>query len=269
MSTYFESINAKIYTNHKKESYNFASHFHPKTEIAYCFSGFQDIKVGNQIFTLKKGDAAIIFPNVVHEYIEHPTDQNAYTESISIMCETNYLSGIISELTTTEPVSPYINARLISEDSVLAFNKIKNTKKEIELIGWTFIALDGLIKNLELIPLSKSNISSLAPRLISYINENFEKPLTIKYLEKELGYSSSYIAHIFYDQLKVPFRTYLGTVRSEHAANMICNTSKNLTEIAYECGYNSLNTFCRCFKKVFSQTPSQYKKSLKSQKADD
>ena len=93
---------------------------------------------------------------------------------------------------------------------------------------------------------------------------NFQKPLTITFLSNEFGYSSSYIAHIFYDQLKIPFRTYLGEVRSKYAAKLIETTAKTLTEIAFECGYNSLNTFCRCFKKHFSQTPSEYKKTCRS-----
>ncbi len=264
MSVYFENKSRNIYIHHKSESYNFNSHFHSKTEMTYCFSGFQDVKIENQIYTLKKGDAVIIFPNVVHEYIKNQPKNNISTESVSIMCETNYLSSIIPDLITKHPVSSFISAEHINKDSILAFEKLKDTQNETELMGWTFIAISGLIKNMELIPIQKSNTSNIAPRLISYINENFEKPLTIKYLEKEFGYSSSYIAHVFYDQLKIPFRTYLGIVRSEHAANMICTTTKNLTEIAYDCGYNSLNTFCRCFKKHFSQTPSQYKKNLKA-----
>lgn len=261
MSTYFENGNTKIYINHKEESYNFDSHFHSKTEIAYCFSGFQDIKVGNAVYTLEKGDAVIIFPNVVHEYIKH--NPNTETESISIICETDYLGGIFSDLLLKYPRSPFIKSHLIPNNSVFAFEKMKESADVSELVGWTFIALSGLIKNLDLLPLKKPNGVNLAPNLISYINANFQKPLTIKYLGKEFGYSSSYIAHVFYDQLKIPFRTYLGTVRSEYAANMICTTTKSLTEIAYDCGYNSLNTFCRCFKKHFGKTPSQYKNTIK------
>ena len=69
MSAYFENRNSKIYISYNEKSYNYDSHFHSKTEIAYCFSGFQDVKVGNTVYTLQKGDAVIIFPNVVHEYI--------------------------------------------------------------------------------------------------------------------------------------------------------------------------------------------------------
>ncbi len=259
MSAYFENGNVKIYINYNKESYNFDSHFHSKTEIAYCFSGFQKVKVGNTVYTLQKGDAVIIFPNVVHEYIKYDLEPDMETESISLICETDYLGKVFPDLLLKQPGSPFIKSDLVPDNSALAFEKMKESKEESELVGWTLVALSGLIKNLDLIPFKKSNGLNLAPSLISYINVNFQKPLTIKSLGKEFGYSSSYIAHVFYDQLKIPFRTYLGAVRSEHAANMICTTTKSLTEIAYDCGYNSLNTFCRCFKKHFSKTPSQYK----------
>ncbi len=140
---------------------------------------------------------------------------------------------------------------------------MKNEIDEIELLGWLLVALSDIMEKQEFISIKGTDNLDLAPDLISFINENFQKPLTIRYLSKKFGYSTSYIAHIFCNQLKIPFRTYLGAVRSEYAASIINATNKSLTEIAYECGYNSLNTFCRCFKKHFSLTPSQYKKSLK------
>lgn len=260
--TYFENKNNKIYIHHKAESYHYDSHFHSKTEIVYCFSGIQDIRLGNTKYTLHQGDAAIIFPNVIHEYIKHNTDKK--TESVSIICHTEYLADFIPDLITKHPLSPVIQANQISKISAYAFKMAKDAKNHTELIGWTFIVLSDLMKNLNLIPVKDSDGFNLAPNLISYINMNFQKPLTITFLSKEFGYSSSYIAHIFYDQLKIPFRTYLGEVRSKYAAKLIETTAKTLTEIAFECGYNSLNTFCRCFKKHFSQTPSEYKKTCRS-----
>lgn len=260
MYTYFENKNRNIYIHHKNESYNFNSHFQNKLEMAYCFSGIQKVKVGNIVYTLKTGDAIIIFPNVVHEYIKCDTAPDIQTESISLISDIDYLTGFIPDLVTKHPTSPLIKAEYIPINSVLAFEKMKEAENEMDLLGWTLIALSGIIKNLELISIKQTDNFKLAPNLVAYINANFQEPLTIKYLSKEFGYSTSYITHIFFDQLKVPFRTYLGAVRSEHAANMICTTTKSLTEIAYECGYSSLNTFCRCFKKHFSKTPSEYKK---------
>ena len=150
---------------------------------------------------------------------------------------------------------------VVSKDTVDAFRKILNSESDIALTGWTYIALSELLNVLSFESLN--NDPELAPKLIDYIDKNFKEPLSINHLANIFGYSNSYIAHIFCDQLKIPFRTYLGAVRSEYAASQIKTTKKSLTEIAYDSGYVSLNTFCRCFKKHFSTTPSQYKKTFR------
>ncbi len=257
---YFENNINQIYISYWKESYNYNSHFQNKIEVAYCFSGFQKVRIGESIYTLGKGDAAFISPNIVHEYIKCEAAPNVKTETISLMSETDFFASLLPELITKRPLSPFVPAGLIDKDTALAFRKMASTAGAIELLGWACIALSGITKNLELIPFKEAESFRLAPAIVSYINANFQKPLTIKSLASEFGYSASYIAHVFYDQLKIPFRTYLGSVRSEHAKDLILKSDKNLTEISYECGYNSLNTFCRCFKKRYGVTPSEVKK---------
>ena len=261
MYPYFEAEIFRIYTTYKKESYNFDSHFHNKLEMFFCFEGSQIIKIENTLYTLNKGDAAVIFPNVVHEYIAD--NKNNKTESISLISEIDLFSAIIPELSTKRPASPIIRASELEENTLLGFRKMIDAKNETELLGWSLIAFSSMADKLDLLTLKKTDGFILAPNLLSFINNNYSKPLTIQYLSKEFGYSASYITHIFYEQLKIPFRTYLNYIRSESAANLITTTNKSLTEIAYECGFNSLNTFCRGFKKYFNKTPSEYKKQLK------
>lgn len=263
MYTFFENVERKIYVSHTEHSYYFKSHFHNKVEITYCFSGFQKIKIGEVLYTLSKGDTAVIFPNVVHEYLPEDSCRAQDTECVSIISETDFFAGIMPDIITKRPAEPVIKKGIISDDTVTSFRKIVDAKSEAELVGWTLVALSDIIKIPRLIPVKETDSFSLAPNLISYIDANFNKPLTIKLLAKEFGYSPSYIAHIFHDQLNIPFRTYLGAVRSEYAAGLIRSTNKRLTDIAYECGCDSLNTFCRCFKRHFQKTPSEYKKSHK------
>ena len=263
MHTYFENDLQKIYISHRMESYNYDPHFQNKIEIAYCFSGIQNVRVGETVYTLKKGDAVYISPNVVHEYIKCEDDCDENTEVISFMSETDFFASVLPELVTKSPESPFVPSEHIDQSTALAFRKMLSVTDKLELLGWGCIALSGIVRNLDMVPLKKLDGFNLAPSIVSYINSNFQKPLTIKSIAGEFGYSQSYIAHIFYEQLKIPFRTYLGSVRSEYAKDLILKTAKSLTEISYECGYNSLNTFCRCFKKRYGVTPSEIKKGKK------
>ncbi len=262
MLPYFENNPNKIFISYCTESYDFRSHFHRHLEIVYCFSGTQHVRVSDKIYTLQKGDALLIFPNTVHEYIR----QNAApTESISLIGEADFFTAVFPELRTKVPKMPFVPAAKVPENAALAFRKMLTAEDSTELLGWSFVVLSGLMKNLQFLPATPSDSYGIAPKIISYINLHFQESLSIGSLGKVFGYHPSYIAHIFCDRLKTPFRTYLGAVRSEHAARQISETEKSLTEIAYECGYNSLNTFCRCFKKHYGKTPSQYKKEMKKE----
>lgn len=55
MYPYFEKNSKNIFISHKKRTYNFPSHFHNYLEITFCLSGMQNIRVGEKIYTSKKG----------------------------------------------------------------------------------------------------------------------------------------------------------------------------------------------------------------------
>ena len=263
MTPYFEVRQKNIFISHAKKTYNFPAHFHSYLEIAFCISGMQNVRVGEKIYTLKKGDAIAIFPNTIHEYIKYDSLCNEPTEIVAVICNTKLLAENLPDIITKYPRNPFIDASMISENTALAFRKITSKNNDIEMIGWTYIILSNLLSVLELVPI-QGNLE-LPSKIVAYIDANFKEELTINHIAKVFGYHPSYIAHLFCDRLKIPFKTYLGNVRSEYAASQIRTTEKSLTEIAYDSGYNSLNTFCRCFKKHFSQTPSQYKKAYRSQ----
>ncbi len=206
---------------------------------------------------IKKGNVVVIFPNTVHEYIECDSLCNEPTETVALISNTKLLAESMSDIVTKHSKNPYIDSSLLSENAYLAFKNILSASNTIEHLGWACIALSELFSILELAP-AEGDLD-LASKVLAYVDANFKENLTINHIAKVLGYHPSYIAHLFCDRLKIPFRTYLGAVRSEYATSQIRTTKKNLTEIAYESGYCSLNTFCRCFKKHFSQTPSQYK----------
>ncbi len=263
LNPYFENNVNDIYMAYYKFSHSFPPHFQNKIEIAHCFSGSQTIRLGETVYTLKKGDSIFIAPNVIHEYIKTDSAENEKTEVLCLMSDTDFFASLLPELNSKIPSSPFIPAGLIDKDTKAAFRKMTRTQNNnIELLGWACIALWGIVKNLDFSDAATININ-LSQRLISYINDNFKNDLNLEKIASHFGYSTSYIAHIFSQQMKIPFRTYLGSVRSECAKRLISEGGKSLTEICFECGFNSLNTFCRSFKRSVGKTPSEYKSGIK------
>jgi AraC family transcriptional regulator, exoenzyme S synthesis regulatory protein ExsA len=54
---------------------------------------------------------------------------------------------------------------------------------------------------------------------------------------------------------------YILRKKLENACNLLSLKSKSISEIAYECGFESISNFDKAFKKVFQQTPSDYRLS--------
>ncbi|NGM61046.1 response regulator [Sphingobacterium sp. SGG-5] len=54
--------------------------------------------------------------------------------------------------------------------------------------------------------------------------------------------------------------TFIRTIRLKKAAMLLTQTNMNISQIAYEVGFNDLKYFRESFKELFSMTPSEYKR---------
>jgi AraC-like DNA-binding protein len=74
--------------------------------------------------------------------------------------------------------------------------------------------------------------------------------------------------NFFKENYRVTFVEYLNSVRIGHACRLLSDNEKNIVEIAYSCGFNTLANFNRQFKKFKNMTPSEYRKALTIKSAE-
>jgi AraC-like DNA-binding protein len=60
------------------------------------------------------------------------------------------------------------------------------------------------------------------------------------------------------------FTDYVGRVRLEDAKTQLLNPSRRISEIAYDVGFQSLTQFNRIFKRVFGQSPTEFRAHMVS-----
>ncbi len=100
---------------------------------------------------------------------------------------------------------------------------------------------------------------SFIGKVIKIITAHLDDPdLQAGLLEKELGMSSTN----FYRKLKqisgLTPGDMIRTVRLKHAAELLRQTSMNVTEIFYRSGFNNRSYFYREFQKMYQLPPKQY-----------
>lgn len=94
---------------------------------------------------------------------------------------------------------------------------------------------------------------------LNYIEENFNKDLSLKRVSDEVGLSLYYFSHLFKEEVGESFVTFLNKLRIRKSKLLLINSNLNIAEIAYRVGYNDQNYYTRVFKEYEEITPSEFR----------
>ncbi|WP_420547524.1 cupin domain-containing protein [Curvivirga sp.] len=103
-------------------------------------------------------------------------------------------------------------------------------------------------------------LDSSLSKAIFAIHAHPEEKWRVEDLAKLAGMSRASFAKKFQSEIGKPPIDYLRDWRLLHARQLLNNTSDSLDEIATKCGYESLPSFSKLFKRKFKIGPSAYRK---------
>ncbi len=99
-----------------------------------------------------------------------------------------------------------------------------------------------------------------------YIDENYAKPLKLSDLADLVGMSPVSFSRFFRQRTGRTLSDYIVEIRLGYAARMLVDSTKNISEICYECGFNNLSNFNRTFKAKRRYTPREFRAMFKKNK---
>lgn len=112
-------------------------------------------------------------------------------------------------------------------------------------------------------PFSKHEEWALVIPAIRYIRQNFSSGIYGDDIADAAGISSeTRLREVFRHTLKIPWTKYLQSYRVHRAILLLKEPHRNITEIAYGTGFESLSHFNRTFKRVTGVSPSRYLQHL-------
>lgn len=99
-----------------------------------------------------------------------------------------------------------------------------------------------------------------------YINDHYAEPLKLTDLAALVGMSPVAFSRFFKVRTGRTLSDYIIDIRLGFAARMLVDTTRNVSEICYECGFNNLSNFNRTFKAKRGFTPRDFRAMFKKNK---
>ncbi len=237
-------------------------HLHRNIEIVYLKSGSAVCTVDLVPYELNAGDILFVFSEQLHSYESSVGDPENYV--LLFPPDIPIFSDLFA---TMLPVSPILHGAATDELDMLfrAARKANHEKSSEfakgEVMGYIAIILAKILPQLSL--QKKSDlVNKIEYQLIRYCSENYTKPIALKEIAKEFGYTPEYFSRIFNEKYKTSFTNFINSLRVEEAKKLL-KRKDNITEVAFACGFSSIRNFNRVFKQKAGKTPFEYRKAKK------
>lgn len=109
-----------------------------------------------------------------------------------------------------------------------------------------------------------NNANPIVDKIIAYLNENYDKPLSLKKIAAEVYLTPNYICNLFRKHVGKNIGDYLNEIRIEKAKELLRDPRYKIYEISNMVGYTDSRYFGTLFKKHTGIVLSEYRKNLQS-----
>jgi len=96
-------------------------------------------------------------------------------------------------------------------------------------------------------------------RVLVHIQQNLDGPLPLEELASIALFSPFHFHRIFRGVIGESVKEHVRRLRLERAAHRLRHTGQQITEIALDAGYQTLESFTRAFHRMFSQSPNEFR----------
>lgn len=105
----------------------------------------------------------------------------------------------------------------------------------------------------------------LMKRVVAYMEDNLgNSDITIDDIAQAVAVSRTSLHRKMKQMMGTSPMEFLREARIRKSAKILTTTDRNVSEIAYQCGFSDPKYFSKCFKATFGQTPKEYKQSSTS-----
>lgn len=264
-----------VYIQHLKinQKHNMpVQHYHDGYEIYLQLDGKRYLFYDNICYTLERGDMAIFKPFDIHYAESREVDyyeryvlnfQEDVLDSILSESELHFLlekiNGCVIHLNeeqTTKLLEHFRRTEEYSKQNGFFAHKLLNTavfQLILKVVEYTEGSFEVTGKQIE------PNII----KALRYIDKHYTENISLDDIAETAHMSKFYFCRKFHSTTGATVLEYLNNVRLTKVHNLLLSTQMSIDEIAAATGFSSAVNLTRAFKKVYGNSPRDFRKLKK------
>jgi len=251
-------------------------HYHPEIELVYVDKGHGKRHIGHHISYYTSGDLVLIGSMVPHYgFTDRLTDHskehviqflpdvvNDGLGSLPEFADIKRLleraqHGLIFKGQTKDKVGLITDEMKIQDSfeqvlSLLSILKILAVSEEYEMLNASKMTVQASLQDHVKIEV-----------VFNYVIEHFRRDIPLQEISTFVNMTVSSFCRYFKKQTGKTFTAFVNEVRVTHACKLLSETSRQVSDICFDCGYNNFAHFNKQFKKITGHNPSQYRSAFR------
>lgn len=244
-----QNVDRSIYVN-----YRYLPHMHPRMELIYVIDGAIDIDIDGEEMEVSTTEYCMVLPWQIHSF-----RTCKYSKVIILVLPVKIVSTFLEKMKYFHGETQVFHAEK-EIDQLFQRYMVESTEcNEYILTSIIYGICHCFLSCCKLVENENRERNEDIQRVLKYISNCSHEKLDMKSVADELGYNYYHLSRLFSKEVKIGFYEFCNSMRIERAISLLMNSNSTVTQIAYECGFSSIRTFNRAFKRITGMSPTEYK----------
>ncbi len=254
---------------------------HEFFEMVYIKKGHAVFEISGYPAAIGPNDIIIIKPNQPHKFIvKSETGCEFIVLSFKFESKNNHEFSELSledflNFVSSKESGAFIRLKVSQKNEIIVLLNRILKEKESEELGSEFLNYLMVLELFVLISRAlkmewEDSIKGKSPKLkelietsVKYIDNNFERDISVGNVARYVFLSSSYFTRAFKEEMGISPINYLHKVRVDRAKELLSDTELKISDIALSVGFSNQQRFNEIFKKYTKLTPMHYRKEMR------
>ena len=268
-----ESKLFKVEFQKTSKEFYYPWHYHAELELTFILSGQGVRYVGNSIENFYDQELVLLGSNLPHTW-NTTTDQEQPVTAIVIYLKEEFFDKSWMQSIEFEGIR---NLAALMNKGIKVDNKVASELKQkfydllnaspFEKLMILLQVLEYLSHNQEYRFLCEQEFTcdfddtdkTRINTVYNYIQTHYQEQVSLADIASRLNMSEEYFSRYFSKTMKKPFFEFLNEYKISRACKLLIETDKQISEICYASGFESIPFFYRQFKKFKDCQPKTYR----------